>query len=119
VFWVKILVEDFVQSSIGNTEPVLSLSQSFAFAKDGESGTIVSVDVATLTTAGGLPLETVVLSSTDLDSTSTGQVRTTSARPTKSSILVKNGTASAPAENIASKMRQSLLGAFLLLLDLI
>ncbi|CAI6336507.1 unnamed protein product [Periconia digitata] len=61
VFWLKMFVEDFINAETGNKQPVLSYSQIFAFAKEGESGTTVSVDVATLMVAGGLPLETIAL----------------------------------------------------------
>ncbi|KAF2641887.1 hypothetical protein P280DRAFT_479148 [Massarina eburnea CBS 473.64] len=115
VFWVKLFVEDFIQSSIGNKDPVLSFSQNFAFAKEGESGTVVSVDLATVTSARQLPLETVVLTSMVHESGSTGKLTGNAETATATRIPARNGTAFDPVQGAASK-KQNLLGAALVVL---
>lgn len=77
VFYLKMFVEDFMQSAIGNKAPVLSYSQSFAFAKEGESATTVAVDVSSLMVPGGLPLETVAVTNPALGGSSTDPLETT------------------------------------------
>ncbi|KAK7188401.1 hypothetical protein PSPO01_05592 [Paraphaeosphaeria sporulosa] len=42
-YWVKMYVEDYLQPGIGNKDPVLSYSQNFAFAREGEAAILVTV----------------------------------------------------------------------------
>jgi len=55
VFWVKIFVEDYLNEEIGNKRPVVSWSQNFAFAADGESGSVVDDDQSG-TSSEGVPV---------------------------------------------------------------
>ncbi|PVH99685.1 hypothetical protein DM02DRAFT_656160 [Periconia macrospinosa] len=106
VFWLRMFVEDYVQNSIGNKVPVVSYSQGFAFAKEGESGTTVSVDVSTLMVAGGIPLETVAPTNSAPDSGSADFAETTTYTTGNSRTTTASTTRKLTSKNNASTVRK-------------
>ncbi|KAF1954764.1 hypothetical protein CC80DRAFT_549947 [Byssothecium circinans] len=123
-FWIKMFVEGYMQNSTGNKEPVISYSQNFAFAKEGEEGTVVSIDTATMTETGGWPLETVVWTTTSLESSSgVGRTVTGKAGTTTTAAVTKipggNGTVFGDVEGTGWRGRQNLVGAGLKILGLV
>ncbi|KAF2683859.1 hypothetical protein K458DRAFT_43206 [Lentithecium fluviatile CBS 122367] len=106
VFWVKIFVEDYVNEEIGNRHPVVSWSQNFAFAADGESGTVVN-DEGTTTSSEGVP---VLVTNSKSATSSLGPTTTAaaaSATPTGSS--PNRALMSPAAQSEALKLERDIL----------
>lgn len=115
VFWIKMYVEDYVNTDIGNQDPVLSYSQNFAFAKPGESGTTVT---DTMTSSDGSNMVTVYVTA-DGTMTSGGGATGATTTPSVTGGAPKNGTGPLAAQGAATRLQRSIPGALLLLLGLI
>ncbi|KAJ4360456.1 uncharacterized protein N0V89_001019 [Didymosphaeria variabile] len=100
-YWIKMYVEDYVHAEIGNTDPVLSYSQNFAFAKAGNVGTLVTEQEGPTSTSGwdsGPPTVFVtVLDIGSATSTGDGAVRETGTGEATAT-RVGNKTALVPVE---------------------
>jgi len=116
-YWIKMYVEDYVHEEIGNKDPVVSYSQNFAFAKDGEPGTVVS-DGPVPTAADGEPVTRCATASGVTTVTSTGSAwGTGSLGATPTSTM--NRTAFAPLDGAASRVGWGFSSALLVFLGLL
>jgi hypothetical protein len=111
VFWVKIFVEDYINEEIGNHLPVVSWSQNFAFAADGESGTIVD---ATTTSTDGIPVLVTQQSSATSNLGATSTIATTSATAKSPSAHESTMLPSAQGDALKLKGSVPLLGVMFL-----
>lgn len=122
-YWIKMYVEDYLQESVGNTEPVVSYSQNFAFARVGERGvTATETDEATSTGVDPGPptVYVTVVDNGTATETETGREGweggTAMATPTGE----RNASSSlVPVEGGAARMGYGGLGAVLLVLGLL
>jgi hypothetical protein len=122
VYWVKIFVEDYLHDEIGNRRPVVSWSQNFAFAADGESGSVVDDEPST-TNSEGVPVYVTDRQSATMGSSAASTVTSTSvsAKTTATTSLPKGGSVAPPTQGEASTLKGSmwLSGALSLVLGFI
>ena len=114
-YWIKMYVEDYVQADIGNDLPVLSYSHNFAFAKEGEAGTLVTEEATSTVFDSGPP--TVYVTVSDDATATTNDVGTVS--ETAASTRLRNATNLLPLEGSGSKITRSMLSGLMLLLGLL
>lgn len=114
-FWVKMYVEDYMHEEIGNVDPVLSYSQNFAFAKEGEAPVLATEEASSTVPERGPPTVYVtVIDNGTATATSTGTGG--SVKETATATRMRNGTAMVPVEGKASRIGYNVLGGILLLL---
>lgn len=111
-------VEDYMHAEIGNTDPVLSYSQNFAFAKNGEAGTLITqVQQATSTGWDDGPPTVFVTVADNGTASATGDdgVPSETGMPTESR---RNATAHAPVEGKSSRVQWGVMGLVAFMLGL-
>lgn len=113
VFYVKIFVEDYIKEELGNRHPVVSWSQNFAFAADGQGGTVGDDAPTNSSTVPVYVTEHMHATATG----SKGAPTTTGLTPTRTG--ARSGKATAKGEAVALGGGMWLPGALLVALSLV
>ncbi|KAF2120135.1 hypothetical protein BDV96DRAFT_595713 [Lophiotrema nucula] len=126
VFWIKMYVDDYWKPDVGNTDPVLSYSQNFAFAlAPGQTPTKLSSAVPEETSSMAMDVGpgTVTITVWDDPTSSTAVAPTTSApasaSASTSALPEQSSIPAVPSQGMASRLRAAFPAGVLLLLGLL
>lgn len=119
-YWIKMYVDDYFQTSIGNKDPVVSYSQNFAFAREGEPAVTATEEPSSTGLDRGPPTVYVtVLGNGTATATATGTGDEGGVSETGAPTRSRNSTTLAPLQGKAARMGYGGLGAVMLLLGLL